>query len=103
MNSKKVGRIAVVAEMPLADVLFDFYSVNGEKVDALQEDHRRDHHRPHEHQASAKVRHRQVLRRRHHPQAKAPREAEKGRMKLIGAGGGPQEAFVAVPRSDKER
>ena len=47
--------------------------------------HRLAHHRPRDHPPDPQERHRQVLRRRHHPQAQAPREAE-GRQEAHEAG-----------------
>ena len=143
------GRVELTSELPLAEVLFDFYDrlktltqgygsfdyelldyretkivkvdilVNGEKVDALSqlvhEDKARvramhyceklaetiprqqfriaiqgaigaKSHRPHHHQRFPQGRDRQVLRRRHHPQAEAPGEAE-GRQEADEDGG----------------
>ena len=162
------GRVELTSEMPLAEVLFDFYDqlktvtqgygsfdyeildyretdlvkvdilVNGERVDALSqlvhrdkarpralhycerlaEDHpppavqdpdpggdRRHDHRPHDDQRLPQGRHRQMLRRRHHPQAQADREAE-GRQEADEDGGSvqiPQEAFIAVLKTDSDQ
>ena len=136
-----VGRVELTCELPLAEVLFDFYDrlktvtqgygsfdyeliesrvtdlvkvdilVNGERVDALSQlvhrdkarrrgdtllrapqghdpapavqdrdpgRDRRPDHRPHHDRRLPQGRHRQVLRRRHHPQAEAAREAARG-------------------------
>jgi GTP-binding protein LepA len=114
------GRVELTSELPLAEVLFDFYDrlktltqgygsfdydlldyretkiakvdilVNGEPQATVPDRHpggdRRQDHRPHHHQPLPEGRHREMLRGRHHPQAKAPREAE-GRQEADEDGG----------------
>jgi GTP-binding protein LepA len=60
--------------------------------------HRQQGHRPRDDLGPAQERHGQVLRRRHHPQAQAPGEAEEGkkRMKQVGNVEISQEAFLSV-------
>jgi len=64
--------------------------------------HRRQNHRPRIHQRPQQERDRQVLRRRHLPQAQAAGEAEgrKKKMKAFGRVNIPQEAFIEVLKSD---
>jgi GTP-binding protein LepA len=52
--------------------------------------------------ATAQERHREVLRRRHQPQAQAAREAERGQAahEAVGSVEIPQEAFLAALRLD---
>ena len=65
--------------------------------------HRRQDHRPRDRPRPAQGRHRQVLRRRRHPQAQAARQAEGGakkRMRQFGKVEIPQEAFIAALKMD---
>ena len=148
-NYPSPGRVEITFEMPLAEVIFDFYDrlktitqgygsfdyelldyrpsdlvkldilVNGEKVDALSHDrapgqgpgvgraglrppegrnpqaavqdrhpggHRRPDHLPLHHLGLPQGRHRQVLRRRHHPETQTPGKTE-GRQETHEDGG----------------
>ena len=63
----------------------------------IQAADRRQDHRARDRQGAAQERHRQVLRRRHHPQAQAPREAE-GRQEAHEAGRARRDPAGGVPR-----
>ena len=73
---------------------------------AVQDRHpggdRRPGHRPHHHQRLPQGRHRQVLRRRHHPQAQAAREAEEGQ-EADEDGGQRRDPPVGVPGGPQDR
>jgi GTP-binding protein LepA len=60
--------------------------------------------RAHQRAGAAQERHREVLRRRHQPQAQAAREAERGKAahEAVGSVEIPQEAFLAALRLDDE-
>ncbi|MGR6999567.1 hypothetical protein ACU686_17865 [Yinghuangia aomiensis] len=66
--------------------------------------HRRARHRPREHPRDPQGRPRQVLRRRHLPQAQAAGKQKEGkkRMKMVGRVEVPQEAFIAALSTDSD-